>query len=138
MNLLCNIEGCSYLAERNGTCSRHNRESRKTAAPKTKPRKTRIAKQSAEGKERAAIYNGIRNMYLLYMESSCPLCLAEGKIETAYDIHHQKGRLGDNLYDVRYFLLVCRRHHQYIETHPEEAYEKGWSLLRTANEEHTI
>lgn len=48
----------------------------------------------------------------------------------ATEIHHKKGREVDLLTNVRYFLAVCRMCHQYIELHPIEAKEKGFSLSR--------
>lgn len=138
MNLQCSIEGCSYLAERNGICSRHNREARKASAPKTKARKARIAKQSEEGKERTAIYSAIRSLYLLH-NLDCARCKeVYGVYMRATTVHHKLGRLSDLLYDVRHFLPLCLPCHHYVETHPEEAYERGWSLLRTQTEPHTI
>lgn len=63
--------------------------------------------------------------------------LAEGHIcpvtgDPATEVHHKKGRIGKLLTDVRYFLGVSSKGHHYIETHPAEAYEKGWSLKRNA------
>lgn len=48
----------------------------------------------------------------------------------ATEIHHKKGRVGKLLMDVRFFLGVTREGHNYIESHPEEAFEKGWSIPR--------
>lgn len=47
------------------------------------------------------------------------------------DPHHRKGR-GKYLLDVSTWLPVCRNCHIYIENHPEEAKEKGWSESRLA------
>lgn len=48
----------------------------------------------------------------------------------ATEVHHQKGKIGALLTDTRYFLPVCRVAHDYIEKHPLEAKEKGYSLSR--------
>lgn len=80
------------------------------------------------------VYLAIRELYL----KAHPFCEVTGPPHRATEIHHRKSRLGDLLFDVRYFLAVSREAHQYIETHPQEAYEKGWSLLRNANEPHEI
>lgn len=140
MILRCTVEGCFNASENTdiGLCATHAREARKKAAPKTKPPKKRISKQSDP--EREKIYLAIREMYLKE-NVICELCkkgiIRDGR-QAATDVHHKKGRLGDLLYDVRHYFGVCRKHHQYIETHPEEAYEKGWSLLRNSNEPHEI
>lgn len=53
------------------------------------------------------------------------------------DIHHRKGR-NTFLLDVSTFLPVCRSCHNYIEAHPKEAKEKGWSESRLATIKQTI
>lgn len=47
----------------------------------------------------------------------------------ATDVHHKKGR-GEYILDERTWLAVCRNCHHFIETHPEWAKEKGFSLSR--------
>jgi hypothetical protein len=49
----------------------------------------------------------------------------------ATDVHHRRGRIA-YLLDQSTWLAVSRQGHTYIEEHPKEAYEKGWSELRTA------
>lgn len=133
MNLICSIPNCGYLAEKNGICSRHNREARKASAPKEKPKRQRIAKQSDEGKERQLTYLAIRTLYLAQFPN-CAVCEDDGKEVKATDIHHRKGRLSDLLYDPRFFIGVCRNCHQWIEENPVDAIEAGWSLSRHAIE----
>lgn len=50
----------------------------------------------------------------------------------AETVHHMKGRIGKLLTDTRYWLGVTMETHIKIENNPEWAYEKGYSLLRTA------
>lgn len=45
------------------------------------------------------------------------------------DVHHMKGR-GKYLLDTSTWLPVCRKCHMWIETHPEEAKELGFSISR--------
>ena len=45
------------------------------------------------------------------------------------DVHHKKGR-GKYLLMVSTWLSVCRQCHNYIEEHPEEAIELGYSEKR--------
>lgn len=45
------------------------------------------------------------------------------------DIHHSRGR-GKYLNDITTWLPLCRSCHNYIETHPKEAKERGFSKNR--------
>lgn len=69
-----------------------------------------------------------------------PSCLARvneycsGKSES---IHHKRGR-GRYLLDVSTFLPCCLSCHVYIEAHPKEAIQKGWSLSRLQKETEPI
>ena len=46
------------------------------------------------------------------------------------DVHHMKGRIGDNLLDTSNWLAVCRSCHNWIENNPEESKELGFSKNR--------
>lgn len=48
----------------------------------------------------------------------------------ATEIHHKKGRIGNLLTDVRYFLACCRACHDWELKHSKEAKEKGISESR--------
>ena len=50
----------------------------------------------------------------------------------ATEIHHRKGRVGELLTDTTTFISLCRSCHHWIESHPLEAKEKGYSLSRLA------
>jgi hypothetical protein len=45
------------------------------------------------------------------------------------DVHHKKGR-GVYLLDTNTWLSVCRSCHNWIETHPEDAKELGFSISK--------
>lgn len=47
--------------------------------------------------------------------------------EAAVDVHHRKGR-GKNLCLPRYFMGLCRNHHNWIHEHPREARRKRYIL----------
>ena len=47
----------------------------------------------------------------------------------ATDIHHKQGR-GKYHLDTSTWLSVCRNCHNYIEHHPEEAKELGYTSIR--------
>jgi hypothetical protein len=66
-----------------------------------------------------------------YLEEN-PICEVKGCHSHSVDVHHKKGRIGELLTDFRYFLAVCRPHHNYIEHHPEESKAHGYSLSRLA------
>lgn len=93
-----------------------------------KPIPPRSQKRSREEK----LYAGKRIIYL----QDHPMCEAHlPGICTDYstDIHHMSGKIGDLLTDERYFKALCRSCHQYVETHPEIAKEKGLSINRLTN-----
>lgn len=48
----------------------------------------------------------------------------------ATDVHHKAGRVGDLLLNILYWLAACRACHEWIEMHPKEAKEMGFSLTR--------
>jgi len=65
-----------------------------------------------------------------FMEEK-PMCEAAlpGCNSNATDVHHKKGR-GKYHLDVSTWLSVCRQCHSYIEEHPDEAFELGFSESR--------
>jgi hypothetical protein len=86
-----------------------------------RPRSKKRAKQEREyAKIRAIFLDDYPTCQVLYCET------------WATEVHHKKGRTGGLLTDVRYFMAVCRDHHQRIEEHPEWAKEHGYSISRLA------
>lgn len=69
-------------------------------------------------------YKKIRDNFMIE-NPNCERCGNE-----ATDVHHKKGKIGNDLIDVRYFLSVCRSCHYWIECNPKEAKELGFSLNR--------
>lgn len=138
--MTCATENCERLPERNGYCATCNRSKRKAAAPKAKTARRRIPKQSEEGKERMAVYKGIMEMFKVTHPHCAvhpvryPELIGRGVRIGTEDVHHKRGKEGDLLYDVRYFLAVCRKCHTWIHDNPELAYEQGWSLSRHQTE----
>lgn len=51
------------------------------------------------------------------------------------EVHHRAGRTGALLTDVSKFLGVCMPCHRWIELHPKEAKEHGYSLSRLSKKE---
>ena len=61
-----------------------------------------------------------------------PRCEAKlvGCTGLSSDVHHSKGRVGDNYLNIGTWIALCRSCHSYVETHPEEAKELGLSKSR--------
>lgn len=96
---------------------------RQTSAKKRTPLSPRSPKQ----KRIEAAYAVLRKKYL----ESHAMCEAHlsGCSTYATDIHHKAGR-GQYMLDETTYLAVCRTCHQYIELHPNEAKEMGFSINR--------
>jgi|SRR6478609_247764 len=86
---------------------------------KIKPRSDKRAKEYAE-------YRPIRNEFML----ENPICQFKGCGRESTDNHHQKGKIGRLLIDKRWFLAVCREHHDFLEANPNWAKANGYSLGR--------
>lgn len=71
---------------------------------------------------RRAKYKKLRAEYF-EEHPSCEVCGSP-----AHDIHHKRGRDGDNLFND--FLAVCRTCHDIIEANPDWARAKGYTLSR--------
>jgi hypothetical protein len=95
---------------------------------KLKEEKPSIKKVSVKKSQEDAVYSKLRKDYLC----SRPFCQASipGKCTTnATDVHHKKGR-GKYYLITPTWLAVCRSCHEWIETHPEQAKELGYSESR--------
>lgn len=90
--------------------------SRATLSPRS-PKQRRIE----------AAYNVLRKTYL----DKNQMCQAHlsGCATYATDIHHKAGR-GEHMLDQSTYMAVCRNCHQWIELHPIEAKQKGFSVER--------
>tara|TARA_R110002020_G_scaffold107192_2_gene249109 strand:- start:10982 stop:11254 length:273 start_codon:yes stop_codon:yes gene_type:complete len=87
-----------------------------------------IKKYSKKMSKTNASYAKLRRKYLM----DHPVCHA--KIHQcslhATDVHHKQGR-GLHHLDVSTWLPVCRNCHMWIEEHPSEAIELGYSTSRS-------
>lgn len=61
---------------------------------------------------------------------TCKVCFDMGWKERSTEVHHMKSRIGKMLLDERYWLPVCRTHHDQIHHRPAVALEKGYTLRR--------
>lgn len=146
---LCKINGCKHSSEVKGLCKYHywdqlrrnSKEKAKQSTKKSKKLFKKIESSTAErGKEKAKLYKKARREYL-EAHRCCEAKLTGCMIPTlnyealGLQIHHKKGRLGELLFDKRYFLAVCQNCHSYIENNPEFAISHGYSLSRLAKED---
>jgi len=69
-------------------------------------------------------YKKLRDKFIIE-NPNCERCGNE-----ATDVHHKKGRIGNDLIDVSNFLSVCRNCHHWIENNVSEAKKLGYSLNR--------
>lgn len=108
--------------------------------PTEKPKRKRIQRikpMSDKMKREVAKYHRDRLVFLGKPENKiCPVTN-----QPTTDVHHKKGRVGyadefarENdislLHDQRFWLAVSRSGHRWIEEHPIEAKERGWSFDR--------
>lgn len=133
----CTVDNCNNPRFSGGLCVYHKKASNpskyqihiKTPVKGDNVSKPRIPKQSAKLKARLVEYKLVRDQYMI----AHPVC--EANIEgvctyEATDNHHRKGKIGELLCDVRYFLAVCRSCHNFIENSPTLAKKMGLSLDR--------
>lgn len=103
------------------SCWYRSKESKKPLQrkPVNKKSKMMVALDSA--------YTKLRRKF---MEEN-PMCQAALPCCTgaSTDVHHKQGR-GKNHLKVSTWLSVCRQCHMYIEEHPKEAIELGFSIKR--------
>lgn len=85
-----------------------------------------IRRVSNKQAKRLREYNKIRDKF---MEEN-PVCMFPDCEREATDLHHSRGRIGDNLLDPSTFKSLCREHHHYIEVNPDVAKELGLSQSR--------
>lgn len=70
-----------------------------------------------------------RRLAFLALHKFCQANLSEcTKIAT--EVHHKKGRVGDDYLNITTWLAVCHNCHYWIENHPEKAKELGLSESR--------
>jgi hypothetical protein len=92
------------------------------------PVKPEIPKKSDKQKEADKEYKKVRGVYL----KAHPFCEAKlkdcGKVSV--EIHHKRGRIGEDLINPEFFLATCRNCHETIEKSPAAARQNGLSVSR--------
>lgn len=97
----------------------------KKPTTKAKPIAPRSQKRSKEEK----LYSAKRVLFLLDF-SMCQANIQGVCKGQATEVHHKKGRIGNDLLDETNWLALCHNCHEYIENHREFAMEKGYSIKR--------
>ena len=93
-----------------------------------KPSKKLIMPISKNRQEALKKYRRIRDKFL----KDHPICQYPGCNSREVTLHHAAGRIGSFLTDKRHFRSLCWPHHQFIETHPDQAIKLGLSVKRLA------
>ena len=106
--------------------------------PPDKPKqKVPVKKISDKRKKEMSVYDK-RRLAFLALHKWCQAALPECT-KLATEVHHKKGRVGDNYLDMTSWLAACHSCHHWIEHHPEKAKELGLSesRLNINTNEHT-
>lgn len=98
---------------------------------KQKPtvRQKPLARLSAKRSQEEKLYLAKRVLFL----AEHPLCefhIPGICTTTATDVHHMQGRTGENYLDISKWKAGCRSCHMWVEEHPKEAQELGFSIKR--------
>lgn len=95
-------------------------------AKRSSVRKVKIKPISDKQSSRLKAYRIARDAYMnVYTTCEFPECNNKST-----DLHHGSGRVGDLLTNTKYFVALCRLHHDWVELHPNEAKELGLSFNR--------
>ena len=92
---------------------------------KAKPIPPRSQKRSKEERLYAA-----KRIIFIQEHPMCEAHISGICTEYATEVHHKKGRIGDDLLDETHWLALCHMCHEYIENNREFAMEKGFSIKR--------
>jgi len=92
---------------------------------KAKPIPPRSQKRSKEERLYAA-----KRIIFIQEHPMCEAHISGICTEYATEVHHKKGRIGEDLLDETHWLALCHMCHDYIENHREFAMEKGFSIKR--------
>lgn len=114
-------------------CSVHYWIHRKTLKPHKQMKRKAVKKISDKMLKKVDKYKVMRISFL----KENPICFAKlhGCTKEATDVHHTAGRTGDLFLDYSTWIGVCRNCHTWIELHPAEAKELGFSSSRLSKNE---
>jgi hypothetical protein len=119
MPQICKHEGCKWPVFSRGRCKIHQWEVKNRAI--LSPVSAKRAKENTIYHQKASAFKKL-----------FPMCAAklEGCTNLTTQVHHSKGRIGDNLLDETTFVPVCHNCHRWIEENPIKAKEYGFSKSR--------
>lgn len=134
----CKREGCNRTVFSDGYCKSDQYLSPKWQAKqktsihtikRTPIRKKvyRIKSLSYKRKKEVDLYNTYTRP-LFFSNSKNRVCRRCSKEST--DIHHSQGKIGSLLNDMDYFIPLCRECHTWVEEHPKQAKQEGFSINR--------
>ena len=76
------------------------------------------------------VYGEARVLVIHRAKGRCERCGDNGS-----DVHHRQGRGGPDPHNLANCTLLCRSCHSWAHLHPWEAYESGWCVRRTGNDQ---
>lgn len=136
----CTItEGCTnYALTHMDGCESCEHAKRKEVKLSLKPKKENKAIKVRSEKEAERMKRYVPEM-LKFLEANpdcqMKLSMCTGKATTN---QHLRGRIGDLLFDQRYWMSACVSCHQFVNEHPEFALKHGFALERLNINDQTI
>ncbi|UXO94086.1 HNH endonuclease [Pseudanabaena phage Pan5] len=122
---------CSFPNCKNNTvsgiyCIGHKRIMGETSVKPAKALPKRSEKQKEVIKELKKLY---KQFFANPKNQKCRAKLS-GCTKEATEVHHSKGRIGENATDPKTFVPLCHSCHRWVEENPEQAKELGLSKSR--------
>ena len=88
-------------------------------------RSGKLRRVSKKRRKQNEVYSDVREKFL----SNTPVCQV-CQHRMASQVHHRRGRFGDRLNEVEFFLAVCFECHDKIHHNPAWAYRMGYMIKR--------
>jgi hypothetical protein len=138
MPKLCSTPNCNTPVFSQGFCMYHYRihhVSKKSltqtdnepAKPFPAPYRTKQIKKVSDSQLlKLARYRKARDEHF----EKYPKCQYPGCDSTDVTLHHAAGKIGELLYNKKYFRSLCLPHHRWAELHPKEAKKLKLSVTR--------
>lgn len=83
-----------------------------------------ISNISEKRKEQLKKYRELRNSYMKQNK----ICEVDGCERLSEDLHHKNGRVGEMVYNVVYFMAICRKHHIEVHNNPKWARDNNYLI----------
>jgi len=85
----------------------------------------KLRRVSKKRRKQNEFYSDVREKFL----GNTPVCQV-CQFRMASQVHHRRGRFGDRLNEVEFFLAVCFECHDKIHHNPAWAYRMGYMIKR--------